>query len=227
MRIILMNLLTRKARKAVAIAAVCAAFAAVTPPLVINAYAANSPVDAAELVGKKAPDFSITDTNGKARKLSDFKGKYIVLEWFNFECPFVKKHYDSNNMQKLQKEYTGKGVVWLSICSSGKGKPGNGTAAEQNAEFKKKGAAPTAILLDEDGTIGKLYGAKTTPDMYVIDKKGELVYAGAIDSKATADSSDIPSSTNYVKEALDEALSSKPVATASTKSYGCSVKYGG
>ena len=133
-----MNLLTKQARKAIAVAAVCAAFAAVTPPLAINAYAANSPVDAAEMVGKKAPDFSIADTTGKTRKLSDFKGKFVVLEWFNFECPFVKKHYDSNNMQKLQKEYTAKGVVWLSICSSAKGKPGNGSAEEQNAEFKKK-----------------------------------------------------------------------------------------
>jgi len=221
-----MKLLVKRASKALAVASLCAAFALTAQPFVLSVNAAGSAVESASLVGKKAPDFSITDTNGKVRKLGDFKGKYVVLEWFNFECPFVKKHYDSNNMQKLQKEYTAKGVVWLSICSSAKGKPGNGTAEEQNAAFKQKGGAPTAILLDEDGTIGKAYGAKTTPDMYIIDKKGDLIYAGAIDSKATADAGDIPSSTNYVKQALDEALSSKPVATASTKSYGCSVKYG-
>jgi peroxiredoxin len=194
-------------------------------PVIQPAFGASDIAEASSLVGKTAPDFTLTDSNGKSHSLSDYKGKVIVLEWFNHGCPFVVKHYDSGNMPKLQKEYTAKGVVWLSICSSAPGKQGYGTGDEQNAEAKKTGAAPTAILIDADGKVGRLYGARSTPSMYVITKKGSLAYAGAIDDKPTTDQADIKGAKNYVKEALDEVLGGKTVATASTKSYGCSVKY--
>jgi peroxiredoxin len=190
-----------------------------------RAYAATELAEASTLVGKSAPDFTLTDSNGKARSLHDYKGKIVVLEWFNHGCPFVKKHYDSGNMPKLQKDYTAKGVIWLSICSSAPGKQGYGSGSEQNAVFREKDAAPTAILSDADGKVGHLYGARSTPSMYVIDKKGKLVYAGAIDDKPTTDLGDVAGAQNYVKAALDEVLEGKPVAVASTRSYGCSVKY--
>jgi len=176
-------------------------------------------------VGQSAPQFDLLDTKGKTIKLSDNKGKYVVLEWFNQSCPFVKKHYESGNMQKLQKEYTGKGVIWLSICSSAPGKPGNCTAAEYNEMFAAKNAAPSAILTDTNGVVGHLYGAKTTPAMYVIDPKGILIYAGAIDDIPGVDITEISQAQNYVKAALDESMSGKPVKVSQTKSYGCSVKY--
>jgi peroxiredoxin len=194
-------------------------------PVTAPAFGATELAEAASLVGKPAPDFTLTDSNGKSHSLSDYKGKVIVLEWFNHGCPFVVKHYDSGNMPKLQKEYTAKGVIWLSICSSAPGKQGFGSGAEQNAKAKETGAAPTAILIDADGKVGRLYGARSTPSMYVITKKGSLAYAGAIDDKPTTDPADIKGAKNYVKEALDEVLDGKTVATASTKSYGCSVKY--
>jgi len=186
---------------------------------------AASETEAAAQVGKAAPEFSLPASNGKKVDLSEYKGKLVVLEWFNHGCPFVKKHYDSGNMQALQKEYTGKGVIWLSICSSAEGKQGFGSAEEHNAEIKTYKAAPTAVLIDADGKVGRLYGAKTTPHMFVIDKKGNLVYAGAIDDHPDTEASSIKGSKNYVKAALDELLSGKTVAEASTKSYGCSVKY--
>jgi len=186
---------------------------------------AASETEAAAQVGKAAPEFKVTATNGKTVDLSQYKGKIVVLEWFNHGCPFVVKHYDSGNMQALQKDYTAKGVVWLSICSSAEGKQGYRTAEEQNADIKTFKAAPTAVLIDSDGKIGRLYGAKTTPHMFVIDKKGVLVYAGAIDSTADTDIASIKGSKNFVKEALDELLSGKTVATSAVKSYGCSVKY--
>lgn len=175
--------------------------------------------------GKAAPGFELKDTNGKKWNLKDLKGKVVVLEWFNFGCPFVKKHYESGNMQKLQKEYTGKGVTWLSICSSAPGKQGHAAPADQAKAFKDKDGAPTAVLADSDGKVGRLYGAKTTPDMYVIDKKGNLVYSGAIDDKSGFDQSEIAGAKNYVRAALDELLSGKQVTVAETKPYGCSVKY--
>ena len=181
--------------------------------------------DAGPTVGKSAPAFSVKDWDGKNRKLSDFKGKVVVLEWFNHGCPFVKKHYDSNNMQDLQKTYTGKGVVWLAICSSAEGKQGYGTGEEHKKVFKEKGAAPTAVLIDSEGTVGRAYGAKTTPAMYVIDGKGVLVYAGAIDDNRTPDREAAKTAKNFVAAALNETLAKKPVAISSTKSYGCSVKY--
>jgi peroxiredoxin len=186
---------------------------------------AASETEAAAQVGKPAPKFTLPASNGKSVDLSQYKGKLVVLEWFNHGCPFVKKQYDSGNMQALQKEYTGKGVIWLSICSSAPDKQGYGTADKHNADAKACNAAPTAVLMDVDGKVGRLYGAKTTPHMFVIDKKGELVYAGAIDDHPDTDISSIKGSKNFVKEALDELLSGKVVATSSTKSYGCSVKY--
>jgi peroxiredoxin len=176
-------------------------------------------------VGKTAPDFTLQDTNGKAHELSTLRGKFVVLEWFNEGCPFVQKHYKSDNMQKLQKEYTGKGVVWYTINSSATNKQGNHTAAEYNKTLSDWKASPTAFLIDHDGKVGRLYGAKTTPDMYVIDKKGTLVYAGAIDDHPGTEISEIATSKNYVREALDEAMQGKTVKVASTKSYGCAVKY--
>lgn len=187
--------------------------------------AAPEPSSASAAIGKAAPGFTLTDTSGKKWTLASQKGKVVVLEWFNHGCPFVKKHYDSGNMQKLQKEYTGKGVVWLAISSSAKGKQGYEAPAEHDKAFKDRNAAPTAVLMDEDGKVGKAYGAKTTPHMYVIDKNGKLVYAGAIDDKPGVEQSEIASAKNYVKAALDEVLAGKTVTASETKSYGCSVKY--
>src|SRR3977135_364533 len=183
-------------------------------------FAADSPP-----VGSAAPDISATDSKGKPQTLSQYKGKYVVLEWFNPECPFVKKHYGSGNMQKLQEEYTSKGVVWLTIDSSAPGTEGNLTpeqAAKKMGEWKTR---QTALLLDPEGKAGRAYGAKNTPDMIVINPEGKIVYEGAIDSKATPNPADIPTSTNYVKVALDESMAGKSVSTATTKPYGCSVKY--
>jgi peroxiredoxin len=175
--------------------------------------------------GDSAPDFTSTDSNGKSVKLSDYKGKFVVLEWTNEGCPYTMKHYASGNMQKLQKEWTGKGVVWLTVLSSAPGKQGHMSAQEENDYMKKQNASPTAALMDENGTLGHMYGAKTTPHMFVIDPAGKIVYAGAIDDKPTADRGDIPTAKNYVTAALTEATSGKPVTTASTQPYGCSVKY--
>lgn len=176
-------------------------------------------------IGAKAPDFTLTDSNGKKQSLSDYKGKFVVLEWINHGCPFVKKHYETNNMQGLQKEATGKGVIWLSIASSAEGKQGHLTADEWNKANEEHGSAPTAVLLDPSGAVGKKYGAKTTPHMYVINPEGKLVYKGAIDDKPSYKNSDVPGAKNYVRAALDEAMAGKPVTVASTESYGCSVKY--
>jgi peroxiredoxin len=175
-------------------------------------------------VGKKAPAFSLPDSTGQTRSLGDYKGKYVVLEWYNPDCPYVKKHY-AGNMQALQKEWTAKGVVWLSVNSSAPGKQGNLSAEKAEALRKEKGSAPTAILLDPKGEVGRRYKAKTTPHMYVIDPKGALIYAGAIDDKPTTSADDIPGSRNYVRQALEESMAGKPISTPSTQAYGCSVKY--
>jgi len=180
---------------------------------------------AAVKTGEAAPDFKLKDYAGKEHALADFKGKFVVLEWVNHGCPFVKKHYDSNNMQGLQKDYTAKDVVWLSICSSAPGKQGNAKTGEAKETGDAKGAKPTSVLNDESGDVGRLYGARTTPQMYVINPEGKLIYQGAIDSDSTPDPKAIAGATNYVKAALDEAIAGKPVTTAETKSYGCSVKY--
>jgi peroxiredoxin len=183
-------------------------------------FAADSPA-----VGTAAPDFSLTDSKGKTQSVSQYKGKYVVLEWFNPECPFVKKHYGSGNMQKLQEEFTGKGVVWLSIDSSAPGLEGNLTAEQANAKMTEWKTKQTALVLDPDGKAGRTYGAKNTPHMFVINPEGKIVYEGAIDSKATPNPADIPNSTNYVKVALDESLAGKTVSNPNMKPYGCSVKY--
>src|SRR6476620_7744477 len=183
-------------------------------------YAADVPP-----VGTAAPDFSAPDADGKTHSLSEYKGKYVVLEWFNPECPFVKKHYGSGNMQKLQSEYTGKGVVWLSIDSSAPGLEGNLTAEQAQKVMKDWNTKQTALLLDPEGKAGRVYNARNTPHMFVINPEGKIVYEGAIDSKASPNPADIPSSTNYVKVALDESMSGKPVSNANTRPYGCSVKY--
>ncbi len=180
---------------------------------------------AAVKLDEAAPSFKLTDSNGKEHSLSDFKGKWVVLEWVNYGCPFVKKHYGSGNMQTLQKTYTEKGIVWLSICSSSEGKEGYFDADELKDKIKTANGSQTAYLVDEDGTVGKMYEAKTTPHMFIINPEGVLVYNGAIDNKRSTDQEDIKDATNYVKEALDAALAGKAIATKSTKPYGCSVKY--
>jgi peroxiredoxin len=175
--------------------------------------------------GAAAPNFTLTDTNGTVHHLSDFKSKYVVLEWFNPDCPFVVKHYTGGNMQGLQKTYTDKGVVWLSINSSAAGKQGHYPPSELNDWAKKNNVSATALLMDSSGQAGQLFGAKTTPHMYIIDPAGTLIYQGAIDSINSADPAVIPNSQNYVKNALDESLAGKPITTPATKAYGCSVKY--
>jgi peroxiredoxin len=177
------------------------------------------------IVGKVAPDFTLMDTHGKMRKLSDFKDKYIVLEWLNSDCPFVKAHYNSGVMQALQQKYTSKGCAWLSIVSSALGKQGNYSPAELNKKMTAWKSSQTAVLLDSDGKVGKLYGAKTTPHMFVINPQGILIYEGAIDDRPSTDKKDAMNAKNYVEAALDEAMQGKPVTTSHTQPYGCSVKY--
>jgi len=176
-------------------------------------------------VGEPAPTFTATDSNGNPQRLSDYKGKFVVLEWHNQGCPYTKKHYESGNMQKLQKEWTSKGVVWLTVISSAPGKQGYVTASQENDYVRRVNASPTAVLMDPQGALGHLYGAKTTPDMYIIDPNGGLIYHGAIDDHATTDQADIAGSKNYVSSALGEALAGKSVSTPATTPYGCSVKY--
>src|SRR5713226_8761978 len=176
-------------------------------------------------IGRPAPDFTATDSKGSSLSLSQFRGKTVVLEWTNADCPYTRKHYTSGNMQGLQELAQKNGVVWLSVISSAPGKQGyvNGPAAD--ALTQSRGAAPTAVLLDPSGTLGRLYGAKTTPHMFVIDKNGALQYVGGIDSIATADAGDIPNAEPYLKEAMLAVTQGSPVAHAVTKPYGCSVKY--
>lgn len=185
----------------------------------------TSPAWAAPQIGKTAPNFSATDTHDKAVKLSDLKGKIVVLEWTNHECPFVRKHYGSNNMQSLQKEATEDGVIWISIVSSGKDMEGYTTAEEANQIITEQNAHPTYKILDVSGEIGHLYGAKTTPHMFVIDQNGVLAYAGAIDDKAGFEPEDIKTAKNYVRAAIADLKAGRPVETPLTNPYGCSVKY--
>jgi peroxiredoxin len=184
----------------------------------------TTPARAAQ-VGAPAPGFHGTDSNGKTQTLDQYKGKYVVLEWHNHDCPYTIKHYKSGNMQSLQKEWTAKGVVWFTVISSAPGTQGYVDAAQENAYMKKMGAQPTAAILDPKGEIGHLYGAKTTPNMFIIDPTGKLIYAGAIDDHATTEISDIQSSKNYVSAALSQAMNGKAVETPVTRPYGCSVKY--
>src|SRR5438105_1420562 len=183
-------------------------------------YAADVPP-----VGSAAPEFATPDANGKTQSLSQYKGKYVVLEWFNPECPFVKKHYGGGNMQKLQEDYTSKGVVWLTIDSNAPGTEGNLTPEQAQKVMASWKTKQTALLIDPESKVAKLYGAKNTPHMVVVNPEGKIVYEGAIDSKASPNPADIPSSTNYVKAALDEALTGKPISNAQTKPYGCHITY--
>ena len=192
---------------------------------IVAATLAAAPALAEPEIGKPAPNFSANDVNGRVVKLSDFKGKTVVLEWNNPQCPAVGKHYKSGNMQKTQAAATKGGVVWLSINSSAPGKQGNLDAPSAKAAFDAQKAQPTAYLLDPNGVVGKGYGAKTTPHMYIVNSKGTLVYAGAIDDKPTPDPADIEGARNHVLAALSEIKAGKPVSVPTSKPYGCNVKY--
>jgi peroxiredoxin len=176
-------------------------------------------------VGNPAPGFTAVDIGSKQQKLSDFKGKYVVLEWHNQGCPYTRKHYESGNMQRLQQEWTAKGVVWLTVISSAPGTQGFVTPQQEKEYLKQMKAAPTDVLIDPAGTLGRLYDAKTTPHMYIIDPAGTLIYQGAIDDKPSSNQSDLSGAKNYVSVALTEAMAGKHVSEAATPPYGCSVKY--
>jgi peroxiredoxin len=190
------------------------------PALLIAAGVAGAVVS-----GAAAPGFTITDTAGKAVQLADYKGKYVVLEWTNPECPFVRKHYSSGNMQALQKEWGSRDVVWLAINSTNAAHYEFKTPREMDAWMKAQDAAPAATLIDSTSGTGRAYGAKATPHMFVLDPGGKVIYAGAIDDKRSANPADAKSANNYVRAALGEAMSGKPVTVASTTPYGCSIKY--
>jgi peroxiredoxin len=191
------------------------------------AAAIVAPAFAVATVGQPAPAFTAVDANGKTVSLADFKGKHVVLEWVNPGCPFVQKHYNSANMQGTQKEATARGVVWLAISSTAPDASDYKKPAALAAWMQSQKAAATSTVMDDDGKVGRAYGARTTPHMYIVDPAGTLVYAGGIDNKPSSNPADIPSSTNYVKVALSETLAGKPVTQASTRPYGCSVKYSG
>lgn len=195
-------------------------------PLLLGAalVAAAGVATAAPKVGQPAPDFSATDTTGKIWKLSDLADKRVVLEWTNHDCPFVRKHYDSGNMQALQRQATAEGVLWLSVISSASGKQGHVDAATADRLSKERDASPTAVLLDPEGTMGRSYGARTTPHMYIIDK-GVLVYMGGVDSIRSKNPGDVVKAEQYVSQALASLAAGEPVAKAVTRPYGCSVKY--
>jgi peroxiredoxin len=176
-------------------------------------------------IGSPAPAWTLSDSKGQEHSLADFKGKFVVMEWSNHECPFVVKHYRTGNMQKLQGWATEKGVVWLTVVSSAPGKQGYVDGPGANALMADKGHKSTAMLLDPTGTTGKAYGAKTTPHMFVIDREGKLIYMGGIDDKRTPDPADVPGARNHVRAALEEALAGKPVSVPTSPPYGCSVKY--
>ena len=175
--------------------------------------------------GSPAPDFKGTDSNGVQHSLSEYRGKYVVLEWANKGCPYDQKHYLSGSMENLQKEWTAKGVIWLSVISSAPGQQGYVTAAQENDYIKSMHVASTAVLLDPTGAIGRLYEAKTTPHMFVIDPTGKLIYEGAIDNKPTTDQADLKGADNYLNDALNAAMAGKSPTVQSTRPYGCSVKY--
>lgn len=180
---------------------------------------------AAVNIGQPAPGFTGTDSNGVQHTLQQYQGRTVVLEWTNHDCPYVRKHYQSNNMQNLQKQASADGVVWLTIISSAPGKQGHVSARQANELSTSRGAAPAAVILDPSGDIGRAYGAKTTPHMYIIDKAGTLVYMGGIDNIPSADMDDIQSATNYVRAALGQLSGGQPIRDSVTRPYGCSVKY--
>ena len=202
----------------------CAALALALLTVVAFAAPVAAQTDQAD-IGEPAPDFTLEAADGETHSLSDFEGKYVVVEWLNFECPFVGKHYGSGNMQMLQEKYTEKGVVWLSIVSSAPGKQGYYPPEEMIEQKKKHNGNMTAILMDPDGEIGKTYGATVTPHMYVINPDGELVYRGGIDDKPTTDEADIEGATNYVDRALTAVMNGEEVSPKQAKPYGCTIKY--
>jgi peroxiredoxin len=179
----------------------------------------------APAVGKVAPEFKAVDTYGKEHALSQYRGKWVVLEWVNHDCPYVRKHYDNNVMQALQKKYAAQGVVWLSVVSSAPGKQGHFPNDKANALTKEKGAAPHALLVDAPGTVGRMYDARTTPHMFVVDPEGTLLYMGGIDDKPTARAADLKGARPHVDIALQEAMAGKPVSLPTSQPYGCNVKY--
>ena len=203
-------------KKFIVLSVVFAMVLLAVPPLILAAK-----------VGEPAPDFTGTASNSRTYHLADYRGKFVVLEWHNNGCPYTRKHYESGNMQKLQKQWTSQGVVWFTIISSAPGKQGYVDANGENTYIAKIGAAPTAALLDPAGTIGHFYDAKTTPQMIVVNPQGVIIYDGAIDNRPTEDVKDIAGATNYVNQALGQALAGKSVETAATRPYGCSVKYKG
>jgi AhpC/TSA family len=180
---------------------------------------------AAPSVGQPAPDFTLQDAGGKTVKLSDYRGKHVVLEWTNPGCPYVRKHYDSGNMPATQKEAVDKGVVWLSINSTEKSSYDYREPAKLVAWQNERQSRPTALLMDEEGTAGRAYGARTTPHLYIVNPQGALVYAGGIDSIPSSNPDDIKRAVNYVRQGLNEALAGKPITAATTRPYGCSIKY--
>jgi peroxiredoxin len=184
-----------------------------------------APIPDSPPVGQPAPTFTVTDLKGKSHSLDAYRGKWVVLEWYNHDCPYTKKHYKSDNMQSLQRSYTQKGVVWFSILSSAPGKQGYRSAAEADEEVAEKKVAASFVVRDTAGVLGRQYGARTTPHLFVIDPQGVLRYAGAIDDKPTARPGDVESAKNYLKAALDAGLAGQPIAVATTQPYGCDVKY--
>ena len=182
-------------------------------------------IEAAPKIGQPAPDFTAIDSHGVSHALGDYRGKIVILEWTNHQCPFVGKHYGTGNMQALQQETTGAGITWLSVISSAPGDQGYVSDAEANALTTQRKAAPTAVLLDPQGVVGRLYDARTTPHMYIIDATGTLVYMGGIDDKPSTRHADVKTATNYVRVVLDEIRNGKPVSRPVTRPYGCSVKY--
>jgi peroxiredoxin len=197
--------------------------------LLAVAFAASAVVGAATAralpPGSAAPEFKGVDSNGVTHSLSEYRGKFVVLEWANRGCPYEQKHYNSGNMESLQKQWTAKGVVWLSVLSSAPGQQGYVTPAEENEYLKTMKAAPTAALLDPTGVIGHMYDARTTPHIFVIDPSGKIVYQGALDNQPTPDPASLKGADNYLNDALNAAMAGKPVAVQATKPYGCSVKY--
>jgi peroxiredoxin len=193
--------------------------------IALGLLALAAAAQAAPSVGQPAPDFTLQDASGKTVKLSDYRGKHVVLEWTNPGCPYVRKHYDSGNMPATQKEAVDKGVVWLSINSTEKSSDDYREPARLVAWQNERKSRPTALLMDEEGTAGKAYGARTTPHMYIVDPKGALVYAGGIDSIPSSNPDDIRKAVNYVRQGLNEALAGKPITASTTRPYGCSIKY--
>ena len=184
-----------------------------------------APIPESPPVNQPAPAFTVTDTKGQTHNLDSYRGKWVVLEWFNHDCPYTKKHYKTDNMQALQREYTAKNVVWISVISSAPGKDGYGSAADIEQQMIEKKAAPSFVVRDTAGVLGRMYGARNTPQLFAIDPEGVLRYAGAIDNKPTPKGKDVKDAQNYLKAALDAGLAGQPIAVATTQPYGCDVKY--